>query len=188
MDDIPTPDDDEEDEEEDEEAAKSAASAASEASAGGGGAGQDKKKRRRVNRFKADVYSFAVLTYEAYAGRVPFLGLSIVDVITRVAVKGERPGPVPTNAPGSVQEVIRRSWCQDPRDRPHAKQVSKVLAAELNGQRERAKEHRREVCVVPLAVSPFVKWLAWSAWRVGLAACLRASLSCLPDLDRCRTN
>ena len=179
--------DDEEDEEE--AAAESAESVGESAeSVGGGGAGQDKKKRGRVNRFKADMYSFAVLTYEAYAGRVPFRGLSIVDVITRVKVEGERPGPVPTNAPGSVQEVIRRSWCQDPRDRPHAKQVSKVLAAELNGQRERAKEHRREVCVVPLAVSPFVKWLAWSAWRVGLAACLRASLSCLPDLDRCRTN
>ena len=116
------------------------------------------------------MYSFAVLSYEAFAGRAPFRGLSIVDVITRVAVKGERPGPVPANAPLSVQEVIQRSWCQDPRDRPHAKQVSKVLAAELNGQREWAEEHRREVRVVSLAVRSFVKWLAWSAWRVGLAA------------------
>ena len=87
--------------------------------------------RGHLDFFKADMFSFGVLAYEIYAQRNPFPRLNIAAIYKRVVVKGERPGPIPAKAPKSVQEIIRLSWSQDPRERPHAKQVSKVLTAEL---------------------------------------------------------
>ena len=44
------------------------------AGGGGGGDGGKKKKGPKVDRFKADVYSFGVLGFEMFARQVPFPG------------------------------------------------------------------------------------------------------------------
>ena len=58
-------------------------------------------------------------------------------IFKRVVKKEERPGEIPAAASRSIQEIIRLSWAQNPRHRPHAKQISSLLTLELEAM-ERA--------------------------------------------------
>ena len=85
----------------------------------------------RMDWFKADVFSFGVVAYEAFARQVPFKGLTLPKIFIRVVQKEQRPGEIPASAPKSVKEVIELSWKQKPRDRPHMEHINRALLAEL---------------------------------------------------------
>ena len=102
---------------------------------GGGAAGGDDKQQ--LDRAKADVYALGIVVYETFVRKVPFKGLSLLKIVKRVVTKEERPGEIPAAASRSIQEIIRLSWAQNPRHRPHAKQISSLLTLELEAM-ERA--------------------------------------------------
>jgi serine/threonine protein kinase len=96
---------------------------------GGGAAGGDDKQQ--LDRAKADVYALGIVVYETFVRKVPFQGVSFPKIFKRVVKKEERPGEIPAAASRSIQEIIRLSWAQNPRHRPHAKQISSLLTLEL---------------------------------------------------------
>eukprot|EP00611_Tribonema_gayanum_P005290 TRINITY_DN1452_c0_g2_i4.p2 TRINITY_DN1452_c0_g2~~TRINITY_DN1452_c0_g2_i4.p2 ORF type:complete len:384 (+),score=157.66 TRINITY_DN1452_c0_g2_i4:233-1384(+) len=84
----------------------------------------------------SDVYSYAIVTWEVLAGTIggdaaiPWCGLSIVDVIAAVAIRGERP-PLPpgcvsdANVAGAARHeaLMRRCWAAMPADRPPFREI-----------------------------------------------------------------
>ena len=103
----------------------------SSSSGGGGGAAGGDDEQRPLDRAKADVYALGIVVYETFVRKVPFKGLSLLKIVKRVVTKEERPGEIPAAASPSIQEIIRLSWAQNPRHRPHAKQISSLLTLEL---------------------------------------------------------
>ena len=63
----------------------------------------------------SDVYSLAVVGYEALSGRRPFLGDSVVTVAMKHVQ--EVPAPLPTDLPAGVREVIEIGMAKDPAHR-----------------------------------------------------------------------
>ena len=67
-----------------------------------------------------DVYSFAMLLYEALTLRVPFQNHSPVETAFAVA-RGERPALPP--APADVRALVEECWSQDPAARPQFPEI-----------------------------------------------------------------
>ncbi|WP_420752174.1 serine/threonine-protein kinase, partial [Rhodococcus sp. O3] len=63
----------------------------------------------------SDVYSLAVVGYEALSGRRPFLGDSVVTVAMKHVQ--EVPAPLPADLPAGVREVIEIGMAKDPAHR-----------------------------------------------------------------------
>lgn len=61
-----------------------------------------------------------------FSGKEPFEGLSQVQVITKTAVRNERPSPMP-NVPKKLQQLIESCWKQSPDQRPDIQKVSDAL-------------------------------------------------------------
>jgi serine/threonine protein kinase len=66
----------------------------------------------------ADVYGLGVLVFRMLAGRVPFVGDELVDVIREV-IRGARPSlhAKRPDLPKSIDEWVKRSLAVDPKDR-----------------------------------------------------------------------
>jgi hypothetical protein len=64
---------------------------------------------------RGDIFSFGVTLYEMVAGRRPFTGGSMADVLT--SILREEPPPLPPNVPIAMQALIRRCLEKDRDDR-----------------------------------------------------------------------
>ena len=97
---------------------------------------------------QADLFSFAVVAYEALTGRRPFQGASITAIIYRIV---HEPAPPPRSfndeLPPHHDEVFRRALAKDPGNRFPSAQA---FIAGLNGEALVLPEHLLE----PLAAAP----------------------------------
>jgi serine/threonine protein kinase len=97
---------------------------------------------------KADVFSFAMVTYEVCCRRVPFETLEPCAV-TREILKGGRPDLndtrlVPPEVPPRLLELTTRCWSQEPEDRPSFDEIQREmveLLEEFGGDLPRGSEH-----------------------------------------------
>lgn len=78
---------------------------------------------------RSDVYSFGIVCWEIFTGRVPFGNrLQVAQLLMKVAVRGERPRFFSEdNVPPAVQSLIRECWDQDSDKRPDFLAIGKVL-------------------------------------------------------------
>jgi serine/threonine protein kinase len=76
---------------------------------------------------KADVYAFAILTWEILTEGIPFKGKDGFQVAIAVARNGDRP-ELPANTPEGLLEFIRICWHQTPELRPSFPQIVFKLA------------------------------------------------------------
>lgn len=77
----------------------------------------------------SDVYSFAIVCWEIFCGRIPFGRTSqVTQLLMKVAVRGERPRFLKEDqVPYSVQALIRECWDQDLSKRPDFLVIAKTL-------------------------------------------------------------
>jgi len=69
------------------------------------------------NPLKADVYSFAITSFEILTGRIPFRDNKTFRDIQRRIMKGLRP-TLPTSLPPKLVSLIEKCWDGDPSQRP----------------------------------------------------------------------
>lgn len=65
---------------------------------------------------KVDVYAFGVMLNEMLARRIPYDGLTVVDIREKV-LSGGRPD-VSLSCPRPLADIIKACWDQDPKKRP----------------------------------------------------------------------
>lgn len=75
---------------------------------------------------KADIYSFGVLLFEMYTGKLPWENLSLPQVVTKVIVEKHQL-EVPPSVPKRIQNIISLCTQADPADRPDAPTVLRLL-------------------------------------------------------------
>lgn len=77
---------------------------------------------------KADVYSFAMVTFEVLCQEVPFEDYEPGDVL-RVTMNRERPDleAVPPSTPSSLVDLMVSCWAHEPANRPDFKQICRSL-------------------------------------------------------------
>lgn len=80
---------------------------------------------------RSDVYSFGIVCWEIFCGRVPFGQFTQVpQLMMKVAVRGERPQfQADDQVPNSVQNMIKACWDQDTEKRPDFLVIVKMLNA-----------------------------------------------------------
>jgi serine/threonine protein kinase len=78
-----------------------------------------------------DIYSLAIMLWELLAGERPWQGCNVLDVAIKVVLQGVRP-PLErlpeSRCPPKLRTLIKSCWETDPRRRPAAAEVVKVLA------------------------------------------------------------
>jgi len=81
---------------------------------------------------KADIFSFAMVTYEVICRLVPFEELDPSDV-ARALSRGQRPpfDEWPGQAPADLKELVETCWAQDPQQRPESSQIVAAVATLL---------------------------------------------------------
>merc|ERR550514_47647 len=67
--------------------------------------------------FPADVFSFAIILWEAFHWAEPYTELTVMEIIVAVTQRNERPDISPM-VPEAVQELIRSAWHAQPEKRP----------------------------------------------------------------------
>ncbi|CAI9100941.1 OLC1v1038132C1 [Oldenlandia corymbosa var. corymbosa] len=75
---------------------------------------------------KVDVYSFGLMLWELVSGKVPFRGMTPVQVAFAVGTKNQRP-PIPQRCPKAMRLLIEACWCSRSEKRPEFWQIVKVL-------------------------------------------------------------
>jgi len=67
--------------------------------------------------FPADVFSFAIILWEAFHWAEPYTELTVMEIIIAVTQRNERPDISPM-VPAVVQELIKSAWHAQPEKRP----------------------------------------------------------------------
>jgi serine/threonine protein kinase/Tol biopolymer transport system component len=105
---------------------------------------------------RSDIFSFGVVLYEVLAGRRPFAGRTDLEVIEKI-IHGS-PGPVPSDLPAAVRQIIEKALEKDPADRY---QTARDLVVDLR----RAARQKPEPPAAAAAPPPG-RWLR----RLGIVA------------------
>ncbi len=93
---------------------------------------------------RSDIFSFGVVLYEVLAGRRPFLGRSDLEILEKI-IHGS-PGPVPSDLPASVRQVIEKALEKDPADRY---QTARDLVVDLRRAARQKLEPAARVAAPP---------------------------------------
>jgi serine/threonine-protein kinase len=64
---------------------------------------------------RSDIYSLGIVAYRCLAGRLPFVGDSLVELALRHA--HDEPPPLPADVPRGVRAVVHRAMAKDPGER-----------------------------------------------------------------------
>jgi serine/threonine protein kinase len=125
--------------------------------------------RGRPTDARADIYSLGALTYELLAGRPPFDGGDLGELLSRTPTGRPRPLARTHDLPSAVDRVLARALAFHPDDRPDtAGELATAFEQLATGTRPRGfRRMRRDVpavAVVVLAVVAFAVAAAATIW------------------------
>nr|HEX4312839.1 serine/threonine-protein kinase [Kofleriaceae bacterium] len=95
-----------------------------------------------------DIYSLGVVAYEVLAGRPPFDGRTLVEVVCQHLAGEAQPLEEITSAPAELCRLIHQMLDKDPSMRPGAieiRQLARAMAQNLESEYESYQLDRREV-------------------------------------------
>jgi serine/threonine protein kinase len=75
---------------------------------------------------KVDIYSYGMILWEMVTRETPFDGLVTSQVIYKVLFHRQRPD-LPASTPEGLSDLIRRSWADDPDERPEFEEIVHVF-------------------------------------------------------------
>lgn len=75
---------------------------------------------------KSDVYSYALVMWEALTGSYPYAEMKLSQLIIKVHTQGERP-PIPEGTHPDYMGLMQRCWAHDPEARPLFPEILKTL-------------------------------------------------------------
>ena len=77
---------------------------------------------------RADVFSFALIMWEVFSGRLPLADLQPQQAAAEMAYKGVRPEPLPADlCPPPFLSLMMRCWDADPQQRPLFPEIVREL-------------------------------------------------------------
>lgn len=85
---------------------------------------------------RCDIYSLAIVLWEMFSLKKPYKKITRRQIEEKVICGGERP-KVSTHWPGSLQNIMRQCWAEDPDDRPNLETVFEAIA---NAQRQKRRQ------------------------------------------------
>ena len=88
---------------------------------------------------RCDVYSFGIVLWELFALEKPFKKMNRRQVQEKVICGGERP-KISSCWPGSIQDIMRQCWAQEPNDRPSLE----LVATAIGNARRRQKRKKNK--------------------------------------------
>src|SRR5262249_49326720 len=69
---------------------------------------------------RADLYSFGCVLYEAFTGRMPFTGKTVVHILqAQMAATAPPPSEIREGIPPSVDRALKKGMAKEPKDRHH---------------------------------------------------------------------
>lgn len=108
-----------------------------------------KKNITREDFQKRDVYSYAIILWELFSGKLPFEGEDITDpfALGMQILQGLRPQPIPPKMPVSLQEIMIKSWDENPSKRPSFFEIFKTIDS-LSQKFPQAFEKNEKICII----------------------------------------
>jgi serine/threonine-protein kinase len=80
-------------------------------------------------RVATDVYALGLLLYRALAGRLPWTGSTVTQMVGNHLYVDPAPLPRIAGLPSRVAELVRRCLAKRPQDRPTAAEAARILGA-----------------------------------------------------------
>ncbi|EAY01050.1 TKL family protein kinase [Trichomonas vaginalis G3] len=76
---------------------------------------------------KVDVYSYGILLYELLTSKIPFNGMTSLQIMNAVCIEKKRP-KIPDSAPEKLKFLINLCWSQNPDFRPSFDSIYQLFA------------------------------------------------------------
>ena len=102
----------------------------------------EQAKGRSVDA-RADIWAFGCVLFEMLAGRAPFAGESVVDILSTVIQRDPDWSALPAHTPAALRRLLRRCLDKDPKHR-----LAAIADARLDSMRLR--DHNRQTMCVRL--------------------------------------
>ena len=109
----------------------------------------EQARGKAVDR-RSDVWSFGCVLFECFAGRAPFAGETVSDLIARILEREPDWSALPAGAPARVREILRRCLRKDAEARPRdMRDVRLELAEMASGGGGPGSAREKSIAVLP---------------------------------------
>ena len=110
----------------------------------------EQARGRAVDR-RSDVWSFGCVLFECLAGRPPFAGETVTDLLARILEREPDWNALPAGTPPRVRAIVRRCLRKNADERPRDIRDVRLELAELatGGAKPAAADESRSIAVLP---------------------------------------
>jgi Tol biopolymer transport system component len=114
---------------------------------------------------RADMWAFGAIFYEMLAGRPPFTGASVLDVVVAAATRAPDWDALPVETPASVRRLLRRCLERDPNQRLRDIGDARLDIDDASTPRDGPTDQPRADAVIPAGrgIAAVLLWIVAAA-------------------------